>query len=33
VKILGRGEFTTKVEVKAHAFSASSVAAIEKSRR
>lgn len=30
VKILGRGEFTTKVEIKAHAFSASSVAAIEK---
>ncbi len=30
VKVLGRGELTAKVEVKAHAFSASSIAAIEK---
>jgi large subunit ribosomal protein L15 len=30
VKVLGRGEFKSKVEVKAHAFSASSIAAIEK---
>ncbi|MVZ65960.1 50S ribosomal protein L15 [Sphingobacterium sp. DK4209] len=29
VKILGRGEFTTKVEVKAHAFSTSAQKAIE----
>ena len=29
VKILGRGELTAKVEVKAHAFSASAVKAIE----
>lgn len=29
VKILGRGEFTAKVEVKAHAFSANAVKAIE----
>ncbi len=29
IKILGRGEFTAKVEVKAHAFSASAVKAIE----
>src|SRR5690606_20998809 len=29
VKILGRGEFTAKVEVKAHAFSASAQKAIE----
>ncbi|MBD1434289.1 MULTISPECIES: 50S ribosomal protein L15 [Sphingobacterium] len=29
VKILGRGELTTKVEVKAHAFSASAQKAIE----
>ena len=31
VKILGRGELTKKVEVTAHAFSASAVEAIEKS--
>jgi large subunit ribosomal protein L15 len=31
VKILGRGEFKTKLTVKAHAFSASAKAAIEKS--
>ncbi|MTI32913.1 50S ribosomal protein L15 [Xanthovirga aplysinae] len=30
VKILGRGELKSKVEVAAHAFSASAVAAIEK---
>lgn len=30
VKVLGRGELTTKVEIKAHAFSASSIASIEK---
>jgi large subunit ribosomal protein L15 len=30
VKILGRGEVTSSVEVKAHAFSASSIASIEK---
>jgi large subunit ribosomal protein L15 len=30
VKVLGRGELTSKVEVKAHAFSASSIASIEK---
>lgn len=30
VKVLGRGELKSKVEVKAHAFSASSIAAIEK---
>ena len=29
VKILGNGEITTKLEVEAHAFSASAVAAIE----
>ena len=29
IKILGRGEFTAKVEVKAHAFSASAQKAIE----
>lgn len=29
IKILGRGELTTKVEVKAHAFSASAQKAIE----
>lgn len=29
IKILGRGEFTAKLEVKAHAFSASAVQAIE----
>ncbi|GHE38005.1 50S ribosomal protein L15 [Sphingobacterium griseoflavum] len=29
IKILGRGEFTAKVEVSAHAFSASAQAAIE----
>ena len=29
VKILGRGEFTAKVEVKAHAFSATAQKAIE----
>ena len=29
VKILGRGELTAKIEVKAHAFSASAVKAIE----
>ena len=29
VKILGRGEFSAKVEVKAHAFSASAQKAIE----
>jgi len=31
VKILGRGEITKKIEVTAHAFSASAVKAIEKS--
>ena len=31
VKILGRGEITKKIEVTAHAFSASAVEAIEKS--
>jgi large subunit ribosomal protein L15 len=31
VKILGRGELTVKVDVSAHAFSASAVEAIEKS--
>lgn len=30
VKILGRGDFKSQVEIKAHAFSASSIAAIEK---
>ena len=30
VKILGRGELTKKIEVTAHAFSASAVEAIEK---
>lgn len=30
VKVLGRGEITSSVEIKAHAFSASSVASIEK---
>ncbi len=30
VKVLGRGELTTKVEIRAHAFSASSIASIEK---
>jgi large subunit ribosomal protein L15 len=30
VKVLGRGELKSKVEIKAHAFSASSIAAIEK---
>jgi large subunit ribosomal protein L15 len=30
VKILGRGELKTKIDVTAHAFSASAVAAIEK---
>jgi large subunit ribosomal protein L15 len=30
VKILGRGELTSKVEIKANAFSASSIEAIEK---
>jgi len=30
VKILGRGEFTAKVEVTAHAFSKSAIEAIEK---
>lgn len=30
VKVLGNGELTTKVEVKAHAFSKSAVEAIEK---
>lgn len=30
VKVLGRGEFTSAVEIKAHSFSASSIAAIEK---
>jgi large subunit ribosomal protein L15 len=30
VKVLGRGEFKSKVEVKAHKFSTSAVAAIEK---
>jgi large subunit ribosomal protein L15 len=30
VKVLGRGEWNAKVEVKAHAFSASSIASIEK---
>ncbi|MBI9038057.1 MAG: 50S ribosomal protein L15 [Bacteroidales bacterium] len=29
VKILGRGELTSKIEVKAHAFSASAIIAIE----
>jgi len=31
IKILGNGELTTKVDVKAHAFSKSAVEAIEKS--
>ena len=31
VKILGRGEISKKIEVTAHAFSASAVEAIEKS--
>jgi len=31
VKILGRGEVTTKIDITAHAFSASAVEAIEKS--
>jgi len=31
VKILGRGELTTKVDVTAHAFSKGAVEAIEKS--
>jgi large subunit ribosomal protein L15 len=30
VKILGRGELSAKINVKAHAFSASAIAAIEK---
>jgi large subunit ribosomal protein L15 len=30
VKVLGRGEIKAKLEVKAHAFSASAIAAIEK---
>ncbi|MFL5728526.1 MAG: 50S ribosomal protein L15 [Cytophagaceae bacterium] len=30
VKVLGRGELKAKLEVKAHAFSASAIAAIEK---
>jgi large subunit ribosomal protein L15 len=30
VKVLGRGEFNLKVEIQAHAFSASSIASIEK---
>lgn len=30
VKVLGRGEWASKVEVKAHAFSASSIASIEQ---
>lgn len=30
VKVLGRGEITSSVEIKAHAFSASSIASIEK---
>jgi large subunit ribosomal protein L15 len=30
VKVLGRGEWASKVEVKAHAFSATSIASIEK---
>lgn len=30
VKVLGRGELKAKVEIKAHAFSASAIAAIEK---
>jgi large subunit ribosomal protein L15 len=30
IKILGRGEIKAKVEIKAHAFSASAIAAIEK---
>jgi large subunit ribosomal protein L15 len=30
IKILGRGELKSKIEIKAHAFSASAVAAIEK---
>jgi len=30
IKILGRGELKAKVNVKAHAFSASAIAAIEK---
>jgi large subunit ribosomal protein L15 len=30
IKILGRGEVKAKLEVKAHAFSASAIAAIEK---
>ena len=29
VKVLGRGELTVKIEVKAHAFSASAISAIE----
>jgi large subunit ribosomal protein L15 len=31
VKILGRGELTKKINIKAHAFSASAIEAIEKS--
>ena len=31
VKILGRGELTTKIDISAHAFSATAVEAIEKS--
>ncbi len=30
VKVLGRGELTSKVEIRAHAFSAASIASIEK---
>ena len=30
IKILGRGEIKAKLEVKAHAFSASAIVAIEK---
>jgi large subunit ribosomal protein L15 len=30
VKVLGRGELTSKVEIKAHAFSSTSIASIEK---
>jgi large subunit ribosomal protein L15 len=30
IKVLGRGELKSKVEVKAHAFSAAAIAAIEK---
>lgn len=30
IKVLGRGELKTKIEVKAHKFSASAIAAIEK---